>query len=376
MNTQNSRVCAYVDLDAIRSNVDAVQKKVGEDVKVMVILKADAYGHGAVQVAKALADGKAYAFGVATVDEGVELRQNGITNPILVLSYAFPESFEKAIQYGIDLAVFQLETAKALSDTALRLGKKAGVHIKIDTGMCRIGFAAEDSSVADIKAISALSSIEIKGAFSHLACADFADKTFADAQRKLFGEFTDKLIEAGVALPLRHICNSAAIMEYNDGFLDMVRCGITTYGLEPSDEVQLSNLPTVPAMQIKSHVAYVKPVKKGSTVGYGATFTAQRDSLIATIPCGYADCFPRYLNNNGRVLIGGSFARVAGRVCMDQFMVDVTDIPNVKQGDEVIIVGSDGVNSITVEQLVASAGGFNYEFVCNISKRVPRVYIG
>lgn len=374
MNT-NSRVCAYIDLDAVRSNVAAVQKRVGENVKVMVILKADAYGHGAVPIAKVLEDSCAYAYGVATVEEGVQLRENGIRKPVLVLSYAFPELFEAAIRNDIDLTVFSLETAQQLSDAAVKLGKKAGVHIKTDTGMHRIGFIPCDESLEEIRQIAALEGIEIKGIFSHLACADFADKSFANEQRALFASFTDRIEKAGVAIPIKHICNSAATMDFDDGYLDMVRCGIVTYGLDPSDEVKFENIPTTPVMQIKSHIACVKAVPEGDTVGYGAAFMAKRETLVATIPCGYGDCYPRLLTNKGRVLIKGHSAPVIGRVCMDQFMVDVTDIPGVKHGDEVTIVGVDGGESLTVEELAKTAGSFNYEYVCDITKRVPRVYL-
>ena len=375
MTTINSRVCAYIDLDAVRSNVAAVQKRVGDKVKVMVILKADAYGHGAVPIAKALEDGCAYAFGVATVEEGVQLRESGTKKPILVLSYAFPELFEKAIENEIDLTVFEYSTAKQLSDVAVSLGKKAGVHIKIDTGMHRIGLYPSRESLEEIRKIADLPAIEIKGVFSHLACADFADKSFANAQIELFKAFTQEITDCGIEIPIRHIYNSAATMDYDGGCFDMVRCGIVTYGLDPSDEVRFENLPTTPVMQIKSHVAYVKKVEKDATVGYGAAFMAKRETLIATIPCGYGDCYPRLLTNKGRVLIKGHSAPVTGRVCMDQFMVDVTDIPDVKQGDEVTIVGFDGKECLTVEELAKTAGSFNYEYVCDITKRVPRVYI-
>lgn len=374
MMNKNSRVCAYVDLDAVRKNVRTVQKRVGEAVKVMVILKADAYGHGAVRLAHALAK-DAYAFGVATVEEGCELRNSGVEQPILVLSYAFPDLFESAVRSRIDLAVFQEETAQILSDTAVRLGMTAGIHIKIDTGMHRIGFMPTEESIQAIRRIAAMPGIRINGIFSHLACADFADKTFADRQRRVFGEFTHKLTDSGVDVGLRHICNSPAIMDFDDGYLDMVRCGIVTYGLDPSDEVKFENLPTTPVMQIKSHVAFVKEVAKGETVGYGAAFCTERDSRIATIPCGYGDCYPRLLTNKGRVLIHGHSAPVTGRICMDQFMVDVTDLPAVKQGDEVTIVGVDGGERLTVEELAKTAGSFNYEYVCDITKRVPRIYI-
>lgn len=376
MEPTYKRVCAYVDLNAVRANIAAVRERIGDSVKILAILKADAYGHGAVPVAKALEKEGVFGFGVATVEEGVQLREAGIGGHILVLSYAFPELFELAVKNGIDLTVFQSETARLLSDAALRLGKKAGAHIKIDTGMHRIGLPPTDSGLEEIKKIVSLGGIRLDGVFSHLACADFADKTFADRQRAIFSDFTARIEAAGIKIPIKHICNSAAVMDYDDGYLDMVRCGIITYGLDPSDEVKFENLPLTPAMQIKSHVAYVKPVAKGETVGYGAAFTCERDSLIATIPCGYGDCYPRLLTNNGRVLIRGRYAPVTGRVCMDQFMVDVTDVPGAAQGDEVTIVGTDGGKRLTVEELAKTAGSFNYEYVCDITKRVPRVYIG
>lgn len=376
MTNKFSRVCAYIDLDAACANIAAVQKKVGDGVKVMPILKADAYGHGAVPLAKALEENtSAYAFGVATVEEGAQLRENGITKPILVLSYAFPELFEQAVENKIDLTVFEYSTAKQLNDVAASTGKKAGVHIKIDTGMHRIGFLPTDESLEEIKQIAALPYIEIKGIFSHLACADFADKDFANEQKSLFVQFTAKVKEAGVEIPLRHIYNSAATMDFDDGYMDMVRCGIVTYGLDPSDEVMFEKLPTTPIMQIKSHIAFIKEIEPGDSVGYGAAFVAERRSRIATVPCGYGDCYPRLLTNKGRVLIHGRSAPVTGRVCMDQFMVDVTDIPEAKQGDEVVVVGVSGNERLTVEELAKNAGSFNYEYVCDITRRVPRVYI-
>lgn len=376
MTNKFSRVCAYIDLDAACANIAAVQKRVGDGVKVMVILKADAYGHGAVPLAKTLEENtSAYAFGVATVEEGVQLRENGITKPILVLSYAFPELFKQAVENKIDLTVFEYSTAKLLNETAAAAGETAGVHIKIDTGMHRIGFLPSDENLEEIKKIAALPNLEIKGIFSHLACADFADKSFANEQKKLFEQFTEKVKAAGVEIPIRHIYNSAATMDFDGGCMDMVRCGIVTYGLDPSDEVKFENLETTPIMQIKSHIAYIKEINEGDTVGYGAAFMAKRRSRIATIPCGYGDCYPRLLTNKGRVLINGHSAPVTGRVCMDQFMVDVTDIPDVKQGDEVTIVGVSGKERLTVEELAKTAGSFNYEYVCDITKRVPRVYI-
>lgn len=371
-----NRVYAEINLDAICQNVQNAMDKVGKDTKMMAIIKTDAYGHGAVPVAKALNEIGTYAFGVATVEEAVQLRRAGIENPILILGYVFPADYELLIANDIMHAVFQYETAKALSEKAVSLSKTVKIHIKLDTGMGRIGMQTTEESLAEIEKIAALPNLQIDGIFTHFACADEADKTSCNRQKEKYLDFVQKLDARGVNIPIKHMCNSAGIIEFSENFLNMTRSGIMTYGLYPSEEVNKANLKLHPALQLKSHVAFVKTVGKGFTVSYGSTYVTDKEkTVIATVPVGYGDGYPRALSNKGKVLIHGQYAPIVGRVCMDQFMVDVTDIPNVKQGDTVTLVGTDGDKRISVEEVADNAYSFNYEFCCGINKRVPRVYI-
>ena len=368
-----SRVYAEINLDAMCSNVSQTLERM-KPAKLMAIIKTDAYGHGAVRSAKALDEIGVYAFGVATPGEALELRRAEIKNPILILGYVFEEYFDRMIENDIDLALFDLNTAKLLNSHAEKLGKKARVHIKADTGMGRIGFQPCAESAEIIKEIAALNNIEIDGMFTHFACADSKDKASVNRQIERFTNFVAKVKSEGVSLPIVHCYNSASIVDFDKPLFDMVRCGIITYGLEPSDEVSKTNIKLQKVMSIKSHVAYVKKVGAGFTVSYGSTYVTDKETEIATIPVGYGDGYPRTLSNKGMVLIGGHFAKIIGRVCMDQFMVDVTGL-GVSRGDEVILMGSDGENSITAEEIGDLSGRFNYELVCDINKRVPRVYI-
>lgn len=368
------RVYAQIDLDAICENTKVVMNKVGANVKTMSIVKTDAYGHGVVPVSKALDEIGVDMFGVATVDEAVQLRRNGISKPILILGYVFEEEYEELLENDIMHAVFKYENALALSNKAVEMNKTAKIHIKIDTGMGRIGFQPTQESIEEIKRISLLPNIEINGIFTHFACADSKDRTSCDNQKEIYLNFIKAVEDAGIKIPVRHMHNSAGIIDYNDDFLDMVRIGIMTYGLYPSDEMDKQGIKLKPAMQIISHVTFVKKVSKGFTVSYGSTFVADKDMEIATVSLGYGDGYPRSLSNKGKVLINGQFANIVGRVCMDQFMVDVTGM-NVKQGDKVTVVGKDGDNEITVEEVADLAGSFNYEFCCSVGLRVPRVYI-
>ena len=368
-----SRVYAEINLDAMCSNVSQALERM-KPAKLMAIIKTDAYGHGAVRSAKALDEIGVYAFGVATPGEALELRRAEIKNPILILGYVFEEYFDRMIDNDIDLALFDLNTAKLLNSHAEKLGKKARVHIKADTGMGRIGFQPCDESAEIIKEIAALNNIEVDGMFTHFACADSKDKASVNRQIERFTNFVAKVKSEGVSLPIVHCYNSASIVDFDKPLFDMVRCGIITYGLEPSDEVNKTNIKLQKVMSIKSHVAYVKKVGAGFTVSYGSTYVTDKETEIATIPVGYGDGYPRTLSNKGMVLIGGHFAKIIGRVCMDQFMVDVTGL-GVSRGDEVILMGSDGENSITAEEIGDLSGRFNYELVCDINKRVPRVYI-
>lgn len=369
------RVYAKINLDNIQKNVQSVFDKVGKNVQVMGIVKADAYGHGAVEVSKTLSEIGVSAFGVAAVSEALQLRMNGITKPILILGRAFPDDYPDIVKYDIDLAVFDKECAKLLSDEAIRQNKKARVYIKVDTGMGRVGIQPDDSGMDTVKSIFENSGLSVLGAFTHFAKADEHDKSSAENQKKIFLDFTDKIIDMGYPLPVRHLYNSASIMELAGEYKgEMVRSGIMTYGLYPSDEMN-RDYELYPALELISHVAFVKDVPKGFTVSYGSTFTTERDTKIATIPVGYADGYPRYLSNKGEVIINGIRCPIIGKVCMDQFMVDVTALPDVKMGDRVTLIGTDGDETITVDDVANPEYRFNYELCCLINQRVPRVYI-
>lgn len=367
------RVQANIDLDAIYTNLATIKKQIKDGTKLMAVIKADGYGHGAVPIAKAV-DHLVDAYGIAIVEEGIPLRKSGISKPLLILGFSPAAMYQQIIQYQLTQTVFQYNMAKQLSDEAVRLNQNAKIHIKLDTGMSRIGFKDNEESFYEILKISQLPNIEITGMFTHFACADILDKTSSQLQMKRFMAFAHKLEEGGIQIPTKHISNSAGIIDMSEANLDMVRSGITTYGLYPSDEVQKNNLLLTPAMEIKTNVVFVKEVEAGVGIGYGSSFVTTRQTKVATIPVGYADGYPRALSNKGRVLIHGQSAPIIGRVCMDQFMVDVSHIEQVKEGDVVTLVGRDQRELITVEELAEMSYSFNYEFVCNISKRVPRVY--
>lgn len=370
-----NRVYLKIDLDKICENTKEVINKVGKDTKVMTVVKADAYGHGAIEVSKALSEIGTYGFAVATVGEALALRRAGITKPILILDFVFPNQFETIIRNDIMLTVFRYEIAKELDEAAQNMGTTAHIHIKIDTGMGRIGYIPSEESVEEIRKISELTNIEIDGIFTHFACADMADKTSMNTQLSLFKDFVKKLENIGIKIPIKHVCNSAAIIDCKDNFLNMVRSGIITYGLYPSEFVRKQELKIEPAMEMHSLVINVKTIQKGDTIGYGSTYVASGPTVIATVPVGYADGYPRMLSNKGQVLIHGKRASIVGMICMDQFMVDVTDIPDVSIGDGVTLIGKDGDEEITCEEIGDISGRFNYEFLCCITRRVPRVYI-
>ena len=368
-----SRVYVGVDLAAISGNVSRIMEKVGPDVKVMAVIKTDGYGHGAVAIAHALNEIGVYAFAVATIDEARELRASGIRNPILILGYVFPNDLQDVIDYNITSTVFSYDSAKMIADYAGERGKTAKIHIKLDTGMGRIGFVPGPESMEEIKRIFSLPNIEVEGVFSHFAKADEADLGPARAQAELFENFVDELEAAGCHFAIRHICNSAGVLVMDGNYDNMVRAGIIIYGLKPSNEVRC-DIKLEPALELVSHIAYVKTVGAGVTVSYGSTYITKGDTKIATVPVGYGDGFPRSLSNKGRVLVNGTYAPIIGRVCMDQFMVDVTNVPDVKQGDEVVLIGKQGENEITVDEIADIDGTINYEIVCGINKRVPRIY--
>ena len=359
-----------IDLDAIRENIETVRRKTG--TAVMAVVKADAYGHGAVPVAQHLRDICSF-FGVSSAAEALELRQAGLDNPILILGHTPVDAFPLVVEQEIRPAIFRWEDALALSEEAQRQGKTAKFHFAVDTGMSRIGFQAEEDAAELCCRIAGLPGLCPEGLFSHFATADCADLSKAREQARKFDWFCDLLKQRGLEIPIRHMNNSAGLMNFTDQY-DMVRCGIVTYGLYPSPEVDPKLLPLKPALSWYSRVSHVKTLPAGREVSYGGTYITERDTRIATVPVGYADGYWRSLSGKFYVLIRGRRAPIIGRICMDQMMVDVTDIPGVLVGDTVTLVGTDGPETITVERIAQVAGTFNYEFICGISRRVPRFY--
>lgn len=368
------RTYCEIDLDAIRSNIINAKKKAG-GAMLAAVIKADGYGHGAPEIGHYVADVADY-FAVATIDEAIQLRKNDLKHPILILGYNSPSLYDKNLDYDIDQTIYTYEMAKAMSDLAVKRGKTGKVHIALDTGMTRIGISADEEGVALVKKMAALPGIELTGLFTHLSCADMADQSYTKEQMARYDSFVRRLEQEGISIRIRHICNSAGIMEFDDHRYDMVRSGITNYGLYPSDEVHYENLALTPALTWRSHVVQVMEPEMGRGVSYGATYKVDHPVRLATVSIGYADGYPRSLSNKGWVLIHGKKAPIRGRVCMDQMMVEITDIPDVRIEDPVTLIGTDGDARISVEEMAALAGSFNYEFVCDISKRVKRVFKG
>lgn len=372
----HSRIQAEIDLDAMTYNLEHIKKNLAPGTQVIAVLKADGYGHGAVPLARRIQkDPEIWGIAVATVEEGEELRNAGITKPILILGYTYQEDYQKIAKLDFRPAVFKLSMAKELSKAALEAGKTLKIHIKIDTGMTRIGYRDVKKDVPEILEISKLPGLDIEGIFTHFARADEADKTPALVQYEKFQEFIRALEQEGLHIPMKHCSNSAGIIRMQEANLDAVRAGIILYGLYPSKEVEREPVPLKPLMSLRSHIAYIKTVEPGAEISYGGIFTTVRETRVATIPVGYADGYPRGLSNKGSVLIRGKRAPILGRVCMDQFMVDVTEIPEAEELDQVTLLGKDGEDCITMEELDELSGRFNYEFACCISKRVPRVYL-
>ena len=366
-----NRIYAAIDMDALKYNVKKMQS-LKPEMKTLVVIKADAYGHGAVEIARRIS-GMCDYYGVATIDEAEALRLAGIDKPILIIGYTASEDFDRLLKYDITQAVYDVNECEKLSKLALSVGRTAKVHIKVDTGMSRIGFPADENGVREAAKLKAMEGLEIEGIFTHYAKADEMDKSYAKKQKERFLSFIRGMEEQGITFAIKHIDNSAGTMELPDREFDMFRMGIVTYGLYPSDEVS-RDIEIRPVMSLKCHVAHVKTVPAGVGVSYGWTYVTCRDTRIATITCGYADGYPRALSNQGRVLIHGEYAPIIGRVCMDQIMIDVSDIPEVKVGDEVTLIGREGDRAITMEEVAAPAASFNYELCCNIARRVPRVY--
>ena len=371
-----SRVYAKIDLDAIAYNMEQMKQNIRPETKVMAVIKADGYGHGAVQIAEMMERWNyIWGFAVATLDEAVVLRTEGIQKPILVLGCVFPDQYMEMLKHEIRMNIYTEEMAESISRMAAREGKTAYMHIKLDTGMSRLGFGINEQSAETIKRISKMPNVNMEGIFTHFTKADEKDKSFTKKQIQEFVWMTERLKEKNVRFTYEHCSNSAGIIDVPEANFDIVRAGISTYGLYPSEEVDKTNVKLKPALALKSHVAFVKEIERGTPVSYGGTFVAKEKMKLATIPVGYADGYPRSLSNKGYVLIRGKKAPILGRVCMDQFMVDVTQIEGVSFGDKVTMIGKDGNEILPVEVLSELSGRFNYEFVCDLGKRIPRVYV-
>lgn len=371
-----SRVYAKIDLDAVAWNMEQMKKNLKEGTEMVAVIKTDGYGHGAVQVASMLESyDYVWGYAVATLDEAVLLRAAEIQKPILVLGCIFPDQYWEMLKYEIRMNVYTKEMAEAISALAVEKGEQAYVHIKLDTGMARLGFSAEESSIEEIKEIAELPNLVLEGVFTHFAKADEEDKTFTMMQLEKFEWMTQRLEEEGVTFPYVHASNSAGIIDVRRADYNLVRAGIAIYGLYPSEEVDKEKVQLKPALSLKSHIAFVKDIPAGTPVSYGGDFVSEHQMRIATIPIGYGDGYPRSLSDTGYVLIRGKKAPIIGRICMDQFMVDVSDIPEVKFGDKVTLIGRDQEEYLPVEKLSELSGRFNYEFVCDLGKRIPRVYV-
>ena len=366
-----------VNLDAIVSNMRHMKANLAEQTKMMGVIKTDGYGHGAIPIARQLENlDFVFGYAVATPEEAGLLRRAGIKKPILILGYTFPYCYEKLVEEQIRPAVFRDDALSALGETASSMGRTLPIHIKVDTGMNRIGIRPDEAGLAFVQKALETPGITVEGIFTHFARADETDKTAAKQQLVKFKNFCKEIQEKlGVRIPIQHCSNSAGIVEMRDANMDMVRAGITLYGLWPSDEVRQDIVKLTPALSWYTHISYIKEVEPGNAVSYGGTYTVEKPMRIATIPVGYGDGYPRGLSNKGYVLINGKKAPILGRVCMDQFMVDVTRIPEAKEGALVTLIGRDGEEQITMEKLGDLSGRFNYELACDIGKRIPRVYL-
>lgn len=376
MEYKLNRAWAEISLDNIAHNIREIRRITGKSAEIMGVVKADAYGHGVMEVAKTLLENGASRFAVSMLDEAIQLRRAGIEVPILILGYTDPRRANEIIENDVTQSVFSHDLAQALSDEAVRQGKKVKIHIKIDTGMSRIGFLPGYNAVKNVVEISRLPNIIIEGLFTHFATADEKNREYTNTQFERFMSICCELQRIGIHIPVKHCANSAAIIEYPEMHLDMVRPGIILYGMYPSDDVNKAKIDLKPAMTLKANVIMVKEVEKNTSISYGRIFTTGRTSKIATIPIGYADGFNRMLSNKGKVLINGEFAPVVGRVCMDQCMVDITDIgSSVEVGDEVVLIGAQGQNNITAEDVAQTIGMINYELACIVGKRIPRAFV-
>ncbi len=371
-----NRVYAKIDLDAVAYNMEQMKNRIGEGARLIAVIKTDGYGHGAVPLAEMFETfDYVWGYAVASLDEGIVLRKHGIKKPVLVLGCVFPDQYDDMIRNEIRAAVYTEEMARDMAERAEKAGTKAMLHIKVDTGMGRIGFPVSEESADAIARISRFSGAYIEGMFTHFAKADEADKTYTYEQHRKFMWMKEQMEKRNVDIRYYDCDNSAGIIDFPDMKHDLARAGISTYGMYPSDEVDKKAVALKPALSLISHVAFVKTVEPGTAISYGGTFVAQKKMRVATIPVGYGDGYPRSLSSKGEILIHGKRARILGRICMDQFMVDVTDIPGTKFMDQAVLVGRDGDEEVSVDELARLSGRFNYEFVCCLGKRIPRVYV-
>ena len=367
-------VWAEIDLDILANNMKNIKKLAGNK-EVIAVVKADAYGHGALDVAPCLLENGASRLAVAMLTEAIELRNNNIKAPIMILGYTPLDLGEELINFDIEQTIYDLDYARELSSLAIKLNKKAKVHIAIDTGMGRIGFLPTDESFNSICEIYSLDGLDVVGIFTHFSSSDEADKEYTQYQFNQIYDFIRKLENNGINIPLKHASNSAAIIDLPNTYLDAVRAGIILYGYYPSNEVKKENLSIKPALTLKAKIAHVKELESNMYISYNRTFKTSRKSKIATIPIGYADGYIRTLKHDAKIIVNGQLAPIVGNICMDQFMIDVTDIPNVKTGDEVILLGESNGIKFNADDIAKCMNSINYEVLCLLKKRVPRAYI-
>ncbi|HOA79852.1 MAG TPA: alanine racemase [Defluviitaleaceae bacterium] len=375
MTSEHYRVIAEINLDAILNNIKEIQKNILKDTEIMAVVKADAYGHGAIEVSRLLIENGVQRLAVAILDEGKQLRKEGFKIPLHILGYTPVEQACEIVKYDFIQTVFTFEMAKAISDSATMQNKEAKIHLKIDTGMGRVGFKPIKESIGIIKEISKLPNINIEGIFTHFSSADEEDCSFTKQQFNIFNNFIKELQKTGIDFPVKHCSNSAGFILDEKMHINLIRPGIIIYGLYPSNEVNKEKIHLKPAMSLKSQVVFIKEVEEKTPISYGRKYITSRKTKVATIPVGYADGYSRRLSSLGRVLINGIYAPIIGNICMDQFMVDVSHIPDVDIGSEVVLIGQQGENVISAEEIADIIGTINYEVVCMVGKRIPRVYI-
>jgi alanine racemase len=364
-----------INMDNLTNNYNEIRRIVNPNTKIMAVIKANAYGHGSVELAKMYEKIGVDRLAVSIISEAVELRREGIKIPIQLLNYTPESQLGLVIDNDIIQGIYTYEDAKLLSDLAVKKGKKAKIHIKIDTGMGRIGFLPNEDSIKEIVKIHKLPKLEMEGMFTHFAKADEIDKSFTKIQFERFNWVSEKLEENGIELKVKHVSNSAAIIDLPEYNLDLVRPGIILYGYYPSDEVNKNKINLKPAMTLKSKISNIKTVPEGTGISYGHIYSTSKKSVIATVPIGYADGYSRILSGKADVCINNKRAPIVGRICMDQMMVDITGIDNANIGDEVVLFGYDNESYPRVEELASLLGTINYEFICMMGRRIPRVFI-